>query len=100
MLTTSTRVRIQEILTRISKGKKVTLAERIYINKNASSNQSVSAWLRKASYLQREKHDTNSTDELLNGLDLCSSDPYSTFNPEQDDLGEWFSGAPSWIRRS
>jgi hypothetical protein len=100
MLTTSTRVRIQEILTRISKGEKVTLAERIYINKNASSNQSVSAWLRKASYLQREKHDTNSTDELLNGLDLCSSDPYSTFNPEQDDLGEWFSGAPSWIRRS
>ena len=100
MLTTSTRVRIQEILIRISQGKKVTLAERIYINKNASSNQSVSAWLRKASYLQREQHDTSSTDELLNGLDLCSSDPYSTFNPEQDDLGEWFSGAPSWIRRS
>ena len=100
MLTTSSRVRIQEILIRISKGEKVTLAERIYINKNASRNQSVSAWLRKASYLQREKHGTNSTDELLNGLDLCSSDPYSTFNPEQDDLGEWFSGAPSWIRRS
>ena len=100
MLTTSARIQIQEILTRISKGKKVTLEERIYINKYASRNQNVSAWLRKASYLQREKHDTSSTDELLNGLDLCSSDPYSTFNPEQDDLGEWFSGAPSWIRRS
>ena len=100
MLTTSTRLRIQEILTRIAKGKEVTLDERIYINKHASNNQNVSAWLRKASYLQRNKLIPNATEELLNGLDLCSSDPYSTFDPEQDDLGEWFSGAPSWIRRS
>tara|TARA_Y100001968_G_C18791978_1_gene451596 strand:- start:117 stop:419 length:303 start_codon:yes stop_codon:yes gene_type:complete len=100
MLTTSTRLRIQEILTRIAKGKEVTLNERIYINKYASNNQNVSAWLRKASYLQRNKLIPNATEELLNGLDLCSSDPYSTFDPEQDDLGEWFSGAPSWIRRS
>ena len=100
MLTTSARIQIQEILTRISKGKKVTLEERIYINKYASSNQNVSAWLRKASYLQRNKLESNPTDELLNGLDLCSSDPHSTYNPDQDDLGEWFSGAPSWIRRS
>ena len=100
MLTTSTRLRIQEILTRIAKGKEVNLNERIYINKYASNNQNVSAWLRKASYLQRNKLIPNATEELLNGLDLCSSDPYSTFDPEQDDLGEWFSGAPSWIRRS
>ena len=100
MLTTSTRVRIQEILTRVAKGKEVSLEERIYINKYASRNQNVSGWLRKASYLQRNRLNTNPTDELLSGLDLCSSDPHSIFNPDQDDLGEWFSGAPSWIRRS
>ena len=100
MLTTSARIQIQEILTRISKGKKVTLEERIYINKYASRNQNVSAWLRKASYIQRSKLKSNPTDELLNGLDLCSTDPHSIYNPEQDDLGEWFSGAPSWVRRS
>ena len=100
MLTTSTRIRIQEILTRIAKGNKVTLEERIYINKYASRNQNVSSWLRKASHIQRNKLSTNPIDELLNGLDLCSPDPHSTFNPEQDDLGEWFSGSPSWIRRS
>ena len=100
MLTTSTRVRIQEILKRIAEGNKVSLEERIYINKYASSNQNVSAWLRKASYLQRNKVNSNPRDELLNGLDLCSSDPHSTFNQDIDDLGEWFSGAPSWIRRS
>ena len=100
MLTTSTRIRIQEILTRISKGDQVTLEERIYINKFASNNQNVSAWLRKASYLQRNKLPSDRTDELLNGLDLCSADPHSTYNPDKDDLGEWCSGAPSWIRRS
>tara|TARA_Y100001968_G_C19249933_1_gene663878 strand:+ start:452 stop:754 length:303 start_codon:yes stop_codon:yes gene_type:complete len=100
MLSTSARVRIQEILTRIAKGNKVSLAERIYINKYSSRNQNVSAWLRKASNFQRNKMNSNPIDELLNGLDLCSSDPHSTYNPEQDDIGEWFSGAPSWIKRS
>ena len=100
MLTASTRVRIQEILTRIARGNEVSLTERIYVNKYASRNQNVSAWLRKASHLQRNKLNSNPIDELIDGLDLCSSDPHSTYNPDQDDLGEWFSGAPSWIRRS
>tara|TARA_Y100001968_G_C19413190_1_gene747502 strand:- start:1388 stop:1690 length:303 start_codon:yes stop_codon:yes gene_type:complete len=100
MLTTSTRIRIQGILNRIEKGDKVSLEERIYINKYASRNQNVSAWLRKASHLQRNKINPNAIDELLNGLNLCSTDPHSTYDPNQDDLGEWFTGAPSWIRRS
>tara|TARA_B100000945_G_scaffold247663_1_gene204111 strand:+ start:235 stop:537 length:303 start_codon:yes stop_codon:yes gene_type:complete len=100
MLTTSCRLRIQEILSRLSKGDQVTLEERIYINKYAARNQNVSNWLRKASSIQRNKRISNPIDELLNGLDLCSEEPQSTYNPDQDDLGEWFSGAPSWIRRS
>ena len=100
MLSSSARLRIQEILTRIAKGNEVTLEERIYINKYASSNQNVSSWLRKASHLQRNTLNSSPIDKLINDLDLCSSDPHSTFNPDQDDLGEWFSGAPSWIRRS
>ena len=100
MLTTSTRLRIQEILNRLAIGKRVTLEERIYINKYAMKNQNVSSWLRKASRLQRDQPTSNAIDELLNGLDLNSNEPNSTYNPEQDDLGEWFSGAPSWIRRS
>ena len=100
MLTTSARVKIQEILSRITKGNEVTLEERIYLNKYASRNQNVSSWLRKASYHQRNEISSNQIDELINGLDLCPSDPHSTYNPDEDDLGEWFSGAPSWIRRS
>jgi len=100
MLTTSTRVRIQEILKRIAKDNKVTLGERIYINKFASRNQNVSAWLRKAIHFQRNELNSDPIDDLINGLDLCSSEPCSTYNPDRDDLGEWFTGAPSWIRRS
>ena len=81
-------------------GNKVTLEERIYINKYASKDQSVSSWLRKASLVQRSKPISNSIDDLLNGLDLVSDDPHSTYDPNHDDLGEWFSGSPSWLRRS
>ena len=100
MLTTTSRLRIQEILTRISIGKQVTLEERIYINKFATKNQNVSSWLRKASRIQRQEKINNQIDELLNGLDLSADEPHVTYNPDHDDLGEWFSGAPSWIRRS
>ena len=100
MLTTTSRLRIQEILTRLSMGKQVTLEERIYINKYATRNQNVSSWLRKASRIQRQEKINNQIDELLNGLDLSADEPHVTFNPDHDDLGEWFSGAPSWIRRS
>ena len=100
MLTTSTRLRIQEILTRLSLGHKVSLEERIYINKYATKNQNVSNWLRQASRIQRKEPISNQIDQLLNELDLISDEPYSTYDPNRDDLGEWFSGAPSWIRRS
>ena len=100
MLTTTSRLRIQEILTRLSMGKQVTLEERIYINKYATRNQNVSSWLRKASRIQRQEKVNNQIDELLNGLDLSADEPHVTYNPDHDDLGEWFSGAPSWIRRS
>ena len=100
MLTTTSRLRIQEILTRLSMGKQVTLEERIYINKYATRNQNVSSWLRKASRIQRQEKINNQIDELLNGLDLSADEPHVTYNPDHDDLGEWFSGAPSWVRRS
>ena len=94
MLTTTSRLRIQEILTRLSMGKQVTLEERIYINKYATRNQNVSSWLRKASRIQRQEKIENQIDELLNGLDLSSDEPHSIYNPDRDDLGKWFSGAP------
>ena len=81
-------------------GNQVTLEERIYINKYATRNQNVSSWLRKASLIQRKQPIVNPIDDLLDGLDLTSEEPNSAYNPDLDDLGEWFSGSPEWIRRS
>ena len=100
MLNSHSRLKIQEILNRLAMGDEVTLNERIYINEYATNNQNVSTWLRKATNIQRRKHRSNPIDQLLNGLDLCSEDPHSEFNSDKDDLGEWFSGSPEWIRRS
>ena len=100
MLTTSSRPKIQEILSRLALGNEVTLEERIYINKYAKHNQKVYNWLRKATHIQRNQYESDPIDKLLHGLDLCSEEPHSTYNPDQDDLGEWFSGSPEWIKRS
>ena len=86
MLTTSSRIRIQEILARLSEGNKVTLEERIYISKYATNNQNVANWLRKASLIQRKQPITNSIDELLDKLDLISGEPHSEYDSDQDDL--------------
>ena len=55
MLSTASRLRVQEILKRLAMGNEVTLEERIYINKFASRDQNVSSWQRKASNYQRNK---------------------------------------------
>ena len=39
-------------------------------------------------------------DGFLAQMDLGEVGPEGSFDPRRDDLGEWFSGAPSWLRRS
>ncbi len=61
-LNTSSRIRIQEILNRLTCVNEVTLEERIYINKFATKNQNVSSWLRKASRIQIQDQISNQID--------------------------------------
>ena len=100
MFSISTRLHLKNILERIATGSEISLQERIYINKFADQNQSVAICLKKASRMQKNQNTTNEIDQLLNDLELGSSDPQSVFKPKVDDLGEWFSGAPSWLARS
>ena len=100
MISTSTRLLLKDILQRIATGKEVTLQERIYLGKFADRNQTVANSLRRANRLQQKQELTNGIDHLLNDLDLGSADPQASYKPASDDLGEWFSGAPSWLVRS
>ena len=45
MFSTTTRIKIQEILKRIENNQSVTLEERIYLNKLSSVSSVVSAWI-------------------------------------------------------
>ncbi len=91
---------IQDILKRVAKGGEVSLKERLYIQKAADEDQTVMAWLKKARRLQQGDHANNRIDKLIYSLDLGSSDPNPIYKPDPDDLGEWFSGVPSWVARS
>ena len=99
MLTTSTRLKLQSILRRITDGSSVSLSDRIYLQKFADRDRTVSSWLRRARRQQLAVGHLEGLDSLLDGLDLGSAEPDQLHRPEADDLGDWFAGADSWLRR-
>ena len=99
MLTPTTRLRLQAITNRIANDQSVSLEERIYLQKFADRDRSVSAWLRQARRRQLARS-MDGVDRLLADLDLGEADPNPPFRPDRDDIGDWFTGAPEWLRRS
>jgi sulfite reductase beta subunit-like hemoprotein len=99
MLSPQQRLMLQDIARRIAHGEAVSLQERITLQKHADRHPSVRGWLQRA---QRQRQGTASTgiDRLLGDLDLGSAEPGEAFDPRRDDLGDWFGGAPPWLRRS
>lgn len=101
MLSTETRLRLEEIARRISKGETVTIEERVWASKWAEHNRSAFSIMRRA---QREAINgpayPESLDGLLQGLDLGSPDPQDHLVGPQDpeDLADFFH-APDWTRR-
>ena len=102
MLSSSTRLKLQNIVSRIGSGDAVTLGERIYLQKFADRDRTVADWLRQA----RRRQQASSGDELdrlMAELDLGDSEPGPPFRPDPEDpgdLGDWFGQAPDWLRRS
>jgi hypothetical protein len=100
MLTPSTRLRLQAIIERIARSKPVSLRDRIYVQKFADRDPSVWSWLKQAQRQQQEGTPQAGLDRFLADMNLGEIGPKGAFDPKNDDLGEWFSGAPSWLRRS
>ena len=75
LLSNSKRLKIQGIIKRIAQDKSITLEERIYVEKFAHHNSTISLWLKKANSFRRNgtKND-GGIDNLLQsfGIDgLC-----------------------------
>ena len=101
MLTTKTRLKLQHILTRLSKNEAVSLDERILVQKYADRNSTVWHWLRKARSIQAKGHlEQGSMGGFMQQMNLPGQTSEDHFNGSQDDLGEWFQGSPQWVRRS
>ena len=100
MLSRDARLRLQEILSRIASNLPVSLSERIYLHKFADRNQTVATWLHRARREQQQLQANDSIDQLLVDLDLDSPEPDKGYCSEDEDLGDWFGGAPSWLTRS
>ena len=39
-------------------------------------------------------------DNLLQSFGIDGLDKENHFNPNEDDISDWFGGAPGWLRRS
>ena len=99
MLTTSTRLKLQSILRRLAQGSSISLSERVYLQKFADCDRTVSSWLRQTRRQQLAGHHRGGLDSLLDDLNLGDAEPDQQHRPDSDDLGDWFGGADSWLRR-
>ena len=96
MLTTATRLRIQDILRRVAQGQFVSLQDRIYVNKFAEHDRTVSGWVSRARRMQLQQAPAKGLDGFLTDLDLGSDDGGDRY---RGDLGDWFGNASPWLRR-
>ena len=95
------RLKIQEIIKRILRDQEVSLEERIYVEKFAKHNSTISLWLKTANNIRRNgEKSKNGIDKLLQSLGIDALDKENHFNPNEDDISDWFGGAPDWLKRS
>ena len=100
-LTNQTRQKIKGIISRISNDEKVSLEERIYVEKLAKHNSTIWTWLKKANSLRRYgKQNSDGINGLIQSLGLDGLETENHFDPKNDDIADWFSGSPDWVRRS
>ena len=101
LLNNQKRLKIQDIIRRISLDKEVSLKERIYVEKYAKHSSLVSLWLKKATSIRRHGlQNEGSINGLLQSLGIDGLDSENHFNPKGDDIADWFGGSPDWIKRS
>ena len=101
LLNNKKRLKIQEIIRRISLDKEVSFKERVYIEKFAKHNSTISLWLKKANSIRRHGVQSEvSINGLLQSMGIDGLDKESHFNPSKDDISDWFGNSPDWIKRS
>ena len=91
MLSTQSRLRLQEICKKISKGQKVTLEDMIWAEKLSKANTTAREWLRQARR-QSKGIEEGTLDDFMNRMGLGDPDPsnHRTGFDSADDIRDWF----------
>ena len=101
LLSNQKRLKIKDIIKRISLNKEISLNERIYVEKYAQHSSTISLWLKKAKSIRRHgEQNQDGINSLLQSLGIDALDKENHFNPNKDDISDWFGGSPDWLRRS
>ena len=101
LLSDQKRLKIQAIIKRIVRNQEISLEERIYVDKFAQHNSTIALWLKKANNIRRNgEKSEKSIDKLLQSLGIEVLDKENHFNPNEDDISDWFGSAPDWLKRS
>ena len=99
--TNKTRLKTKDIIKRISLDEAVSLDERIYVEKYAKHNSTICTWLKKVNSLRKYgKQNSEGINGLIQNLGLDGLETENHFYTQNDDLANWFSGSPYWVRRS
>ena len=101
VLSNQKRLKILRIIERIAHDQSISLKDRFYVEKFAQHNSTISLWLKKAiSFRRNGGKSHNGIDSLLQSFGIDGLDKENHFNPNEDEISDWFGGAPEWLRRS
>lgn len=102
MLSTQTRLRLEQIASRIENGEEVSLEDMIFAEKWSKANQSAAGIIRKARRVAVQgKGKEGSLDEFMQIMDLGNPDPSSHLDSSMsvDDLYNFFKNDDDSMRR-
>jgi len=102
LISNKNKNKIQEIIKKISMDAEVSLEERIFVENNAKHCSSIWTWLKKARRYRRygKKIHQESINGFIQSLALDGLESENHFDAKNEDIADWFSGSPDWVRRS
>ena len=75
--------------------------ERIFVENHTKNSSSFLTWLKRAIIERRDgEQNQENISKIINSLALDGLEPEIHLNPKNDDIDEWFTGSPEWIRMS